>query len=76
MPQLNRNVDRPTAEQQVRSGLKKGRAIWLVFKLLLVSAGVLMFAFDDTPMRPYLLTTALVMGGLIVAWPWLKSRLD
>lgn len=67
--------DRPSAEDQVRSGLRKGRAVWLIVKLVLVSLAVLMFAFDDTSMRPYLLTTAVIMGAIIVAWPWLKSRL-
>ncbi|MEZ5313283.1 MAG: hypothetical protein R2862_06300 [Thermoanaerobaculia bacterium] len=62
-------------EAQVRSGLAKGRAVWLVVKLVLVAGAVLMFAFDDTPMRPYLMTTAVVMGAILVAWPWLKSRL-
>ena len=65
----------PGVEAQVRSGLAKGRAVWLVVKLVLVAGAVLMFAFDDTPMRPYLITTAVVMGGIIIAWPWLKSRL-
>jgi len=49
--------------------------VWLVVKLVLVAAAVLLFAFDDTPMRPYLIATAVVMGGILVAWPWLKSRL-
>ena len=66
---------RPSVESQVRSGLSKGWAVWLVVKLVLVAGAVLMFAFDDTPMRPYLITTAVVMGGIILAWPWLKSRL-
>lgn len=65
----------PSGEAQVRSGLAKGRVVWLVVKLVLVAAAVLLFAFDDTPMRPYLIATAVVMGGILVAWPWLKSRL-
>lgn len=72
----NANPDRPSTEARIRSGATKGRAVWLVFKLLLVGGAVLMFAFDDTPMRPYLITTAIVMGGILIAWPWLQSKLN
>lgn len=72
---VTEDVTQPSVEEQVRSGLSRGRAVWLVVKLVLVAGAVLMFAFDDTPMRPYLITTAVIMGSIIIAWPWLKSRL-
>jgi hypothetical protein len=62
-------------EKAGEGGLRKGAGVRLVLNLILVSAGVLIFAFDDTPMRPYLITTAVVMGGIVIFWPWLKKRL-
>jgi hypothetical protein len=59
---------RHSIEAKVSSGLKRGRAIRAVFDLALLSAGVLLFAFLDTPMRPYLIATAVVMGGIIICW--------
>ena len=68
----DRNRTRRRLENKMDSGLKLGRAIRAVFDLALLSAAVLMFAFLDTPMRPYLVATAVVMGGIIVFWRLLK----
>lgn len=62
------NQTRRSLEDKVASGQKLGRAIRAVFDLTLLSAAVLMFAVLDTPMRPYLVATAVVMGGIIVFW--------
>jgi hypothetical protein len=73
MNRQERNRNEHPIETKVRSGLKTGRAIRVVFDLALVSSAVLVFAFLDTPMRPYLIATAVVMAGIIFVWRLLKG---
>jgi hypothetical protein len=71
--QKDRKLNEHPLEAKIRSGLKKGRAIRAVFDLTLLASGVLVFAFFDTPMRPYLIATAVVMAGIIIVWPLVKG---
>jgi protein-S-isoprenylcysteine O-methyltransferase Ste14 len=69
----NRNLNEKSIEAQVRSGLKTARIIRTIFVLVLVCSSVILFSFLDTPMQPYLVMTAIVMGVIIIAWGLLKG---
>ncbi len=69
----DRKPNEKSIEAQVRSGLKTARLIRTVFVLILVCSSVILFSFLDTPMQPYLVMTAIVMGVIIFAWVLLKG---
>lgn len=73
MNRQDRNPNEKSIEAQVKSGLKTARLIRTIFVLILVCSSVILFSFLDTPMQPYLVMTAIVMGVIIFAWVLLKG---
>jgi hypothetical protein len=58
---------------QVQSGVRMARRILFFVKGVLAILVVFLFSLMDSPIRPYMMGTAIVMGLVVMLWPLLKK---
>jgi hypothetical protein len=63
----------PPVVGQVKSGVRAARRILFFVKGVLAILVVFMFSLMDSPIRPYMVGTAIVMGLVVMLWPLLKK---
>jgi len=65
----------PPVVEQVKSGVRTARRILFFVKGVLAILVVFMFSLIDSPIRPFMVGTAVVMGMIVLLWP-LLNRTD
>ena len=67
------DVEESPVAEQIESGLAMGKRIRFFIKGVVVILTVLMFSLIDSPIRPFMVGTAVVMGLIILLWPLLNK---
>jgi hypothetical protein len=59
--------------EQIENGVRIGKRINYLIKGVLAILAVCLFSLIDSPIRPFMVGTAILMGLIVLLWPMLKK---
>ena len=70
---MEEEEESPSIEEQVENGIRIGKRINYFITGVLAILAVCLFSLIDSPIRPFMVGTAIVMGLIVLLWPLLKK---